>query len=284
MPGDLHTHSTFSDGSVPIARLPEMAAWAGMEYLAITDHDTFAASEYALQHPVQNGVNLIPGLELSAWDEERGRKVHLLCYGANPTPTLRRHVAAIAASRNKQQGQSIEALLRLYPFVHKEEIEALAADSGVLYKAHIMRTLREYAVTDTIYGQLYRQLLGRGGSCHASPSYRAPIKQLLRAAKAARAVVILAHPGVYDSMDLARELAKAHRIDGVEIMHPGNSPAVRIELRNLAQQYGLIVTGGTDYHGMNSDRLCPVGRCNTCDAQLQRLFALMRQRHTRPQK
>lgn len=279
MPGDLHTHTTFSDGSLPIAQLPPMAACAGMDYLSVTDHDTFAASRWALEHPVVDGVKLIPGIELSAWDEERSRKVHLLCYGANETPTLRRHVADIAASRNQQQRKSLQSLLQLYPFLKEEMFTDLAADGGVLFKAHLMRVLHEYGLTDTIYGPLYRQLLGRWGSCHASPTYRAPVKTLLRAARAAKAVVVLAHPGVYDSMDLAVELAKAGRIDGVEIMHPGNDPDVQIMLRNLAQQYGLLVTGGTDYHAMHSDRVCPIGQRNTSDNQLQRLFALMRQRH-----
>lgn len=279
MPGDLHTHTTFSDGCIPIAQLPPLAAWADMQYLSVTDHDTFAAHDYALQHPQQNGVHLIPGVELSAWDENRKRKVHLLCYGANKTPALQQHIQRIADSRNKQQRQSIEALLKLYPFLRQEEILQKAADSGVVYKAHIMRTLREYALTDAIYGDLYRQLLGRGGSCHASPSYRAPVRSLLQAAHEAQAVVVLAHPGVYDSMELAQELAREGAIDGVEIQHPGNSPAVRIALRNMAMEYGLIVTGGTDYHGMNSDRICPVGSCTTADAQLERLLELMQKKH-----
>lgn len=278
MSGDLHTHSTFSDACIPIEKLPRMAAWAGLSHLAVTDHDSFLSNDYALQNPVCAGVALIPGMELSAWDEQRKRKVHLLCYGADHTPRLEKHVSDMAASRNRQQEASIAALLRLYPFLDEEEIRARARDSISLFKVHIMRTLRDYGLTDAIYGELYRRLLGKGGSCYAPTGYRAPVRELLEAAHEARAVVVLAHPGVYDTMELARELAAEGVIDGVEVHHPGNSPAVRIELKNLAMQYGLIATGGTDYHGMNEDRVCPVGACQTCDAQLERLVQLMQKR------
>ena len=80
MKGDLHTHTLFSDGSIPAEKLPRMAASAGLTHLAITDHDTFLAWEYAKTHPQQEGVTLIPGVEISAWDFKRGRKVHVLCY------------------------------------------------------------------------------------------------------------------------------------------------------------------------------------------------------------
>ena len=79
--------------------------------------------------------------------------------------------------------------------------------------------------------------------------------------------------------DHCRHTTFLSAIDGVEIQHPGNSPAVRIALRNMAMEYGLIVTGGTDYHGMNSDRICPVGSCTTADAQLERLLELMQKKH-----
>ena len=80
MPGDLHTHTTFSDGSTPADKLPFLAACAGMTHLAISDHDSIRSVRYAYAHPVQNGVHLIPATELTAYDYERAHRVHLLCY------------------------------------------------------------------------------------------------------------------------------------------------------------------------------------------------------------
>ena len=275
MRGDLHTHTDFSDGCIPVEKLPRMAAAAGLSHLAVTDHDTFLAYDYAVMHPERDGVRLIPGIEISAWDTKRGRKVHILCYAPRRTNALEMHFARMAESRNRQQRGSIGKLIGVYPFIDAEDIEKLAEKGGVLFKAHIMRALREYALTDAIYGELYRKLLGRNGICKTGESYREPVENILRWAHEADAVVVLAHPGVYDSMELTEELARAGLIDGVEIDHPGNTPQVREQLRKLAAECRLIVTGGTDYHGMNSDRVCPVGECGTDGENLQRLLELI---------
>ena len=88
MPGDLHTHTTFSDGSTPADKLPFLAACAGMTHLAISDHDSIRSVRYAYAHPVQNGVHLIPATELTAYDYERAHRVHLLCYWPDDCPAL----------------------------------------------------------------------------------------------------------------------------------------------------------------------------------------------------
>ena len=92
MPGDLHNHTTYSDGSVPVARLPLMAARVGLDAMAISDHDTLRSVQYAYDHPVQDGVKLIPATELTGYDYERQHRVHLLAYWPDPeSEALRRH-------------------------------------------------------------------------------------------------------------------------------------------------------------------------------------------------
>ena len=88
MPGDLHTHTTYSDGSTPVAKLPFLARCAGMTHLAISDHDSIQSVRYAYAHPVQDGVHLIPATELTAYDYERAHRVHLLCYWPDDCPAL----------------------------------------------------------------------------------------------------------------------------------------------------------------------------------------------------
>ena len=91
MPGDLHNHTTCSDGSTPIQRLAPMAARAGLDVLAISDHDTLLSAEYCWRHPTQDGVRLIPAAELTGYDYERKHRVHLLCYYPQDCPELRAH-------------------------------------------------------------------------------------------------------------------------------------------------------------------------------------------------
>ena len=110
-----------------------------------------------------------------------------------------------------------------------------------------------------------------------SPAYET-VDDVLKLVQLCRGVVVFAHPSVYHSMELVRELAEQGRIDGVEIEHPRNTPEDKAELRQLAQTYGLIVTGGTDYHGMNTGKPHPLGTCKTEPEQLERIRVLAQQR------
>ena len=227
MPGDLHTHTTYSDGSTPVDKLPFLAACAGMTHLAVSDHDSIQSVRYAYAHPVQNGVHLIPATELE----------------------------------------------QICPQFRTEEALELARDSGTLFKAQVMRVLWQYGLADGMYNTVYKSLFGlkpvRGRILH-TPRYE-PVDTVLEVIKASRAVVVLAHPSVYHSMELARELIAAGRLDGVEINHPRNTPEDKAELARLAKENGLIVTGGTDYHGINTVTPRPVGAFSTSDEMIARI-------------
>ncbi|HIV44258.1 MAG TPA: PHP domain-containing protein [Candidatus Faecalibacterium avium] len=275
MPGDLHNHSTCSDGSVPIHRLPLMAARAGLDTMAISDHDTLHSVRYCYEHPVQDGVRLIPATELTGYDYERQHRVHLLCYWPQDCPQLRAHCDIMRQRRNQCCLQSARELEAIYPQFTTEQALEYARDSGVLYKSGIMQALHELGLADSIYGEVYHRLFGwqpRGTVLH-SPEYF-PVEQVIATARAARAVLVFAHPTVYKSMPLVRRLAAEGQLDGIEIDHPRNSEEDKEECRQLCRKYGLIVTGGTDFHGSNSAHPRPVGTCVTQDDQIERINAL----------
>ena len=143
-----------------------------------------------------------------------------------------------------------------------------------------MRILWQYGLSDGMYNEVYRSLFGlrpvRGKILH-TPKYET-VDTVLDLIKACRGVAVLAHPSVYKSMPLARDLIRAGRLDGVEIDHPRNTPEDRAELTALARQYNLIVTGGTDFHGMNANNPRPVGAFYTADDQIARIEAVARAR------
>ena len=145
-----------------------------------------------------------------------------------------------------------------------------------------MQALHELGLCDGIYTSLYHYLFGwnpRGIVLH-SPEYR-PVRDVLATAKAAGAVVVFAHPTVYQSMPLVRELVKEGMIDGIEVEHPRNSPEDKAECAVLCEQYGLIHTGGSDFHGANHGHPNPVGACITSDDQIARIEELAHQRKQR---
>ena len=231
MPGDLHNHSTCSDGSVPIHRLPLMAARVGLDTMAISDHDTLLSVQYCYDHPTQDGVRLIPATELTGYDYERSHRVHLLAFWPDPeSKALREHCDIMRQRRNECCLQSAREIEALYPQFRTEQALEYAKDSGVLYKSGIMQALHELGLCDGIYTSLYHYLFGwnpRGIVLH-SPEYR-PVRDVLATAKAAGAVIVFAHPTVYQSMPLVRELVKEGMIDGIEVEHPRNSPEDKAE-------------------------------------------------------
>lgn len=280
MPGDMHTHTTYSDGSTPVDKLPFLARCAGMTHLAIADHDSIRSVRYAYAHPVQDGVHLIPATELTAYDYERAHRVHLLCYWPDDCAALAEFSALMAERRKTSVLQSCRELEAFCPQFSTAEALELAKDSGTLYKAHVMRVLWQYGLADGMYNEVYRSLFGlrpvRGKILH-TPRYES-VDTVLDLIKTCRGVVVLAHPSVYHSMELARELIAAGRLDGVEVYHPRNTPEDKAELLRLAKQYDLIVTGGTDYHGMNTVTPRPVGAFYTENEQIARIADIAKAR------
>lgn len=277
MAGDLHTHTNFSDGSSDIETLPFLAARAGLTALAVSDHDTDLSIRWALAHPVAQGVRMIPAVELTCFDTRRGRRVHLLCYCPELTDELCAFFALMGRRRNEVTSRSIDELEQMYPQFTRAAAKAFSARSGVTYKTHLIRLLYEYGYTDGIYKDLYKELFGRGGKVLHDPDYE-PVEKVLPMIRRAKGVAVFAHPSVYKSMELVAELAAAGLIDGVEIEHPRNLPEDRRALYALAREYGLIVTGGSDFHGMHMSRPAPVGACTADDGQIARILALAARR------
>ena len=143
MPGDLHNHSTCSDGSVPIHRLPLMAARAGLDTMAISDHDTLLSVNYCYEHPVQDGVRLLPATELTGYDHEHKHRVHLLCYFPDPeSRELKEHCDILRQRRNECGLQSAKEIEALYPQFRMRNCGYSASISFALCRPHSLRRCR----------------------------------------------------------------------------------------------------------------------------------------------
>lgn len=280
MPGDLHTHTTFSDGSCPAEMLPRLAAAAGLHTLAITDHDSMAGLRFSYEHPQMDGVRLIPGMELSGYDAARGRRVHILCYWPRDCKELQAHCELMAQRRRDAVSKSMQLLEQRCPQFRREDALAYAKRSeGALFKAYVMRAMMEYGMADGIYGTVYKQLFrpAEEGGLHFRFAYP-DCRDLLRLGRQCGGVVVLAHPSVYKNMELAEELAAEGLLDGIELDHPRNTPEDREKILQLAQEHDLILTGGTDFHGMNRKVPQPVGTGQTADEMIERICALAQSR------
>ncbi|MDC7223458.1 MAG: PHP domain-containing protein [Spirochaetales bacterium] len=248
-PADLHVHSRHSDGSQSVEELIREAAEKGLGAISLTDHDTVSSLPEALLWGERLGVNVIPGIEISAFDYEKGRKIHLLGYGFRPEAP---HITALCAPLRQRRHENTLRQIGLlekagYP-VTLAEVEEEAAGAPCLYKQQIMMVLIKKGLTDSIFSPLYKKLFKGDGICRGDIEY-VDVFDALEAIKADGGYPVLAHPGQQDSFDLVPRLAEKG-LWGLELNHEDNSPEDRTRLEELARRYDLALTGGSDTHGV----------------------------------
>lgn len=272
MAADLHCHTKLSDGSVPVDELIMLAKGSGLSAIALTDHDTFRGVETAQSLGEQAGIEVIPGAEVSCFDNKRHRLVHILCYYPDKPELFDPVFDAIAQSRKKEVTLALEKIMKYYP-ITPEMVERRSQGSVTIFKQHIMHTLLDCGYTDKIYGELYKELFGyKTGIARTNIEYP-DVFEILDLIHRADGVAVLAHPSVYDSLDLLPELA-AKGLDGVEYNFPRRKPGEDKIIDETALKYDLIKTGGTDFHGGSTSHVHPIGTCTTDDNQLIRLKKL----------
>lgn len=245
---DLHIHTTNSDGSMDVEDVVYYAKKKGLKYIAISDHDTMHGVPAAIKLGEKMGIQVVPAVETTAIDVKRGRSVHILGYFPKYPHRLEGLLSTTLHNRRQQKLAIISKIQELYPLVELEHIQRYSRKSQSIYESHIMQTMCDLGYTNTAIGSLMDELISRKGSCYA-PSNYPTVDEVIDGMHKAKAVIVIAHPEQFDSFDLAEELARAHKIHGLELDHPRNHELGREKIRNLAEEYGLILTGGSDFHG-----------------------------------
>ena len=253
---DLHCHSSVSDGTRPPAEVIGRAAAAGLDVVALTDHDTVAGLAEA-RGALPPGLTLVPGMELSC--RRDGHSVHLLAYLFDPEhPGLAAQCQAIRAARVDRARAMVARLAELGAPVTWDQVLAIAA-GGVIGRPHIARALVAAGVVDSVPDAFTPEWIGSGGRAHVA-RYALDPAHAVALVREAGGVTALAHPlaqtrGPAASDQLIRELAAAG-LAGLEVAHPDHDDAKRAALRTLAKEHGLAVTGGSDDHGqLTGDRI-----------------------------
>jgi predicted metal-dependent phosphoesterase TrpH len=245
---DLHLHSTASDGTVAPDEVVRRAAEAGLVGLSLTDHDTVDGLEEASRAADELGLRFLPGAELSA--NEPDRSVHVLAFGFDPgDPGLQAFFRAYREDRIRRAREIAERFRSLgvpleYEAVRKE------AGPGVPTRAHVARALvREGLVPDerTVFGKYLSR--GKPAFVEKRPT---PPSEVFEKVHDAGGVAVLAHPGWTHGPEVIRRWSD-EGLDGVEVLHPRNHPKVRRRLDDLAEELGLLRTGGSDWHGPNEE-------------------------------
>lgn len=274
---DLHCHTTLSDGSLGIEELIAQAKKTGVDVLSITDHDTLSSYSRAAVLAERYGVKIIQGVEMSAWDKERNQKVHILCYAPKKPDRLEGLCLKCCEIRKACSKEMIEKVKQLYP-ITEESVLKHATGSKSIFKQHIMRALIEYGYALEFYGELNDELFNLpNGTCLVEREYP-DVKFVLELIRAARGVSVMAHPAQYDNIELLEELAAEGKIDGVEIGHYTTDPDSEKKLKEIAEKYDLIVTGGSDFHGLYNARPSHLGSYTTTKENLDKIIKLSNKR------
>lgn len=269
MSADLHCHTVISDGTVTLEEIILLAKSKGLSYISITDHDTFAGVTRAKIFGKKNGVTVIEGAEISAYDYKRNRKVHILAYICEYPDRLMGMLKKIGDSRKRAMSISIQKVNRIYP-IPTEMIVRRATGSSNIFKQHIMHALIDAGYTDTVFGDVFKKLFHpRTGLAKTNIEYP-DVYEVIDSIHDAGGVAVLAHPGVYDSYELLEELAESG-LDGVERYYPRSNPEYDEYLDNIIKKYDLIATGGTDFHGGNSTQTNVVGTVSVDDSVIEQL-------------
>ena len=276
MKADLHCHTTLSDGSLGIEETIAQAKRYGIDYFAITDHDTLASSSRAVILGERYGVKMIPAVEFSTYDSTRKSKAHIICYNPAKPDRLEGLCLRTCELRKKRGKQMAMKVLEKYP-ITLESILRYATGSKVIFKCHIMHALMDYGYTTDLYGQVYEELFNpQTGLCSEEVSTDMQdypeVHFVLELIHSAGGLAVLAHPAVFNNYELLCELAHSKKIDGVEVWHQSADEQQREQLLQTAKEYNLITTGGSDFHGFYNHYPIAIGSNYTPDESLQRIL------------
>lgn len=255
---DLHCHTKISDGSLGVEELLALAKRRGITGLAITDHDAIAGSTRATIIGKRIGIDVIHGVEFSAYDNERGRKVHILGYMCDCPDRLEGLCRRLNVARRTAATEMIRKVLRYYPII-PDSIARCASGSTAIYKQHIMHALIDAGYADSFYGEVYEKLFNSKTGCAYVPIEYVDVREAIDLIHSAGGLAILAHPYAYNSIDLMEELTQENRLDGIEAWRNRHTPEQIAQLTDFAEQHNLCTTAGSDFHGMYSAVARPLG-------------------------
>ncbi|MFD5400703.1 PHP domain-containing protein [Streptomyces griseorubiginosus] len=258
---DLHTHSTASDGTDTPAELVRNAAAAGLDVVALTDHDTTRGHREALA-ALPAGLTLVTGAELSCRID--GISLHMLAYLFDPEePALLAERELVRDDRVPRARAIVARLQEIGVPVTWEQVARIAGD-GSVGRPHVATALVELGVVSSVDEAFTADWLGDGGRAHVAKHETDPF-EAIRLVKAAGGVTVFAHPGASKRGRTVPESAIAEMaaagLDGIEIDHMDHDGQTRVRLRGLAADLGLLVTGSSDYHG--SRKTVSLGACTT---------------------
>jgi len=252
---DLHVHTNASDGKNSPAEVVRLAALAGLRAVAITDHDTMAGVNAAQETAATAGIEVLAGVELST--DYDGVETHILGYYANPAePVFQGYLKAFKDARAARAQEMVGKLRALGLNISLENVLAQAGPASV-GRPHVARALMAAGQINSV-AEAFDRYIGFGKAAYVSRLKYRP-EEIIKVVIQAGGVPVLAHPGISCKDELLLDLVKAG-LQGVEVAHPEHTKEMEHHYRELCGSYGLIATGGSDFHGAGVARHGALGQ------------------------
>lgn len=243
---DLHLHTTASDGTDTPSEVVRIAFEKGFEAIAVTDHDSMNGVEEAAQAASALGMKMIPGVEISATGE---REVHVLGYGMTRCEILEGHLARMREQRSERMRQMVYRLNRIGVGITLKQ--ATRGATGAVGRSHLARALVFRGDARDVRDAFNRYLAP--GRPAFVPREKLSVEDAIQMIREAGGISVIAHPGQersdgYWSRERLQPLIAAG-LAGLECYHPSHNAQQSADLVNTCRELGLLVTGGSDYHG-----------------------------------
>lgn len=267
---DLHSHTTASDGTFTVEESIARAKANGLTALGITDHDTVAALAKAVEAGRHQGVEIVPGVEISSIHE--GKDVHVLGYYMDmQDAAFLARLEELREIRGRRNQMMIAKLNELGIDITCKEVEQRKKEkAGNIGRPHMAEVLMEKGIVSSMK-EAFDKYLGSTGAAYVNPPRISPA-QAIDMIKEAGGVAVLAHPGLYRNLDMVKGLVK-HGLQGIEVYHPDHTEEDVRLYGVLADECGLIKTAGSDFHGMRNGEVfhADLGTCATTMEVVHRL-------------
>ena len=244
---DLHIHTTASDGSLTPTQVVQLARKKGFSLIAVTDHDTMGGVAEALEAGKKYNVDVVPGVEISSGVT---LEVHMLGYGMSPDhPVMKAVMEDMRAARVERMERIIENLQKMGVPITVEEVEAVAG--GAIGRPHIAQVLIAHGLVPDVR-TAFREYIGVGAKAYVERR-KMTSEQVIANIRDAGGVPVLAHGGLLriSEVELNQWIDSMAKkgLMGLECYHNAHTPQMERLLRAAAERNGLLVTGGSDFHG-----------------------------------
>ena len=262
MAGDLHTHTSFSDGSFAPEELVAAAKKIGLKYLGITDHDTVDGIRHLYEngHLPDRNIQIIPGVELSA--NHPTRDVHLVGYNIDfYNAALIEMLDKIQEARWERFSRIVKILQDKNFGIRETDILKIADTSRSIGRAHIARALVKIGAFKSVR-EAFDKMLDKDRPAYVE-RYLPEADEIIDVIHRAGGKVVLAHPKLVGDDSLVESLCG--KVDGLEVYYPCHSPEDVQRYFLLAEKYNLIITGGSDFHGTSSRFVKSLGEFTISD-------------------